>query len=78
MKEKLDTLLRLKDQGLDLDLFYNISISTSEVALQGDMNYDIIKILGERYGVIVQSELDSGFLRGKFQIDEVNFRITLT
>jgi hypothetical protein len=78
MKENLKALLRLEDQGLDLDLFYNISISTKEVALQGNMSYDTLKILGEKHGIIVQSELDSGFLRGNFEVDEVAFRVTLT
>lgn len=78
MKENLKALLRLEDQGLDLDLFYNISIITKEVALQGNMSYDTLKILGEKHGIIVQSELDSGFLRGNFEVDEVAFRVTLT
>jgi hypothetical protein len=78
MKENLKALLKLEDQGLDLDLFYNISVSTKEVALQGNMSYDTLKTLGEKHGIIVQSELDSGFLRGNFEVDEVAFRVTLT
>lgn len=78
MRKKLGALLKLEDQGLDLDLFYNISISSSDVGLQGTMSYELVKTLGEIQGIIVQSELDSGFLRGNFEVDEVTFRITLT
>ena len=78
MRKKLGALLNLEDAGLDLDLFYNVSISNREVTLQGDMSFDIIKVLGERSGVILKTELDSGFLRGNFEVDEIKFRVTLT
>lgn len=79
MKEKLSVLQELVNKGLDLDLFYHVSFDNcGTISLQGKMNYDIIKTLGEKHGVVFQNETDSGFLRGNFEYNETNVRFVLS
>ena len=79
MKEKLNVLQELVDKGLDLDLFYHVSIDNNgTISLQGGMNYDIIRTLGEKHGVVFQNETDSGFLRGGFDYNGTNVRFVLS
>jgi hypothetical protein len=79
MKEKLNVLQELIDKGLELDLFYNVSLdSNGIISLQGDMRYETVKLLGEKYGVVLQNETDSGFLRGSFDHNGTKVRFVLS
>jgi hypothetical protein len=76
VKDRIKVLLALSELGLDIDKFYNVAASLSDVSLQGDMDRDSVEMI-TKFGITLTSA-SNGFLYGEFYAEGIKFRIVLT
>jgi len=76
VENRISALLGISEFGLDINVFYNVSVCQTDISLQGYMNRDTVDMLS-KFGVTLTSA-NNGFLYGEFYVQGVKFRIVLT
>ncbi len=64
--------------GIDLKLFYAVTIYSYGVRLQGDNSGVTVRYLQKNYNVSNWSVMENGYLESSFEIDGIKLDITLT
>lgn len=64
--------------GINVELFYAVTIYEYNVKLQGEQSNQTIKYLSQMFNVSNWRVTESGFIEASFEIDGIKIDVTLT